>query len=243
MTTAYTVTDGVRIEEINDSTKVLILEVDSGSTTSTTTTLQASQTANRIVILPDDNDTLVGRKTTDTMTNKTIVSTTNTVRASELATTGAAVDVVSAAPPSTGQILKATSATTATWQVNTNTITNSITTATADSAVAPSGYTVINTMTITPVDGTYLVMFSTSADIDTQSSVFDIAIHNGGTITQHTERTVATGGGPTAGMDLVLHTQSIETTSESTIDVRVIRRSGAGTITFHERSLILVQVS
>lgn len=36
--------------------------------------------------------------------------------ATQLDTTGAAVDVSGASPPSTGQVLTATSATTATWQ-------------------------------------------------------------------------------------------------------------------------------
>ena len=76
----------------------------------------AAITANSTLTLPEATDTLVARATTDTLTNKTITGSTNTVHASHLRTTGAAVDVASAAPPTTGQVLTATSATTATWQ-------------------------------------------------------------------------------------------------------------------------------
>jgi len=43
----------------------------SGASSSTTTTIAAAQTANRTLTLPDATDTLVGKATTDTLTNKT----------------------------------------------------------------------------------------------------------------------------------------------------------------------------
>ena len=89
---------------------------DAAGTTSTSTTLTSSQTANRVLTLPDVTDTIVARTTTDTLTNKTITATTNTVRATQLGTTGADVVVSTSAPPSTGDILVATSATAAAWQ-------------------------------------------------------------------------------------------------------------------------------
>lgn len=69
--------------------------------------------------LPTTTDTLVGRITSDTLTNKTIIDATNNVAANSLKTTGAVVNVASAAPPTTGQVLTATGATTATWQNST----------------------------------------------------------------------------------------------------------------------------
>lgn len=59
---------------------------------------------------------LVGTTDTQTLTNKTITDTTNSVRATQLATTGADVILTTAVPPTTGQALIATSATTASWQ-------------------------------------------------------------------------------------------------------------------------------
>lgn len=61
-------------------------------------------------------DTLVARSTTDTLTNKIIVSPTNTVRATQLATTGSDVVIAASTPPTVGQTLVATSATAAQWQ-------------------------------------------------------------------------------------------------------------------------------
>jgi len=65
---------------------------------------------------------LLGDSDTQTITNKTIIGSTNTIGATQLETTGAAVVVNSADPPITGQVLRATSATTAEWVTNTSTI-------------------------------------------------------------------------------------------------------------------------
>jgi hypothetical protein len=49
-----------------------------GGTTSTRTMLSTSQTVDRTLTLPDATDTLVGKATTDTLTNKSISGSTNT---------------------------------------------------------------------------------------------------------------------------------------------------------------------
>ena len=60
-----------------DSTKRFMFNPDGGST-STRTMLSTSQTVDRTLTLPDATDTLVGKATTDTLTNKSISGTTNT---------------------------------------------------------------------------------------------------------------------------------------------------------------------
>lgn len=63
--------------DTSDPTKAI--KFDAAGTTGTSTTLLSSQTANRILTLPDATDTLVGRATTDTLTNKTINASLNTI--------------------------------------------------------------------------------------------------------------------------------------------------------------------
>lgn len=66
-------------KSLSDSTTAIVdvtdpskqIKFDAGGTASTSTTIAAAQTANRVLTLPDTTDTLVGRATTDTLSNKT----------------------------------------------------------------------------------------------------------------------------------------------------------------------------
>ena len=69
--------------------------------------------------VPTASDTIVLNATAATLTNKTLTGNTNTIEASALQTTGAAVYTNASGPPSTGQVLTATSATTADWETPT----------------------------------------------------------------------------------------------------------------------------
>ena len=64
---------------VNNSDGTLRIGFNSLGTTGTTTTIASSQTVNRVITLPDATDTLVGRNTTDTLTNKSISGLTNTL--------------------------------------------------------------------------------------------------------------------------------------------------------------------
>ncbi len=76
----FKVIKGLLIKQENSLTpdQVQILPTATGS--STVTTIQATQTVNRTVSLPDATDTLVGKNTSDILTNKTIDGDDNTIQ-------------------------------------------------------------------------------------------------------------------------------------------------------------------
>jgi hypothetical protein len=67
-------------------------------------------------LVPNVDTTLVGANATQTLTNKTIIGSTNTVAASQLRTTGSDVIIKNSSPPFSGYALIAGNATNATWQ-------------------------------------------------------------------------------------------------------------------------------
>jgi len=70
---------GAYVGVINKADSSIKLLFNPTGTASTTTTITASQTASRVLTLPDATDTLVGKATTDTLTNKTINGSSNTI--------------------------------------------------------------------------------------------------------------------------------------------------------------------
>lgn len=71
---------GILIQHEADRSKELALTVSTSATTGTRTTLEAAQTVPRVLTLPDATDTLVGKATTDVLTNKTLDGDTNVIQ-------------------------------------------------------------------------------------------------------------------------------------------------------------------
>jgi len=67
----------VNVQDSVDATKRIMFNA-AGGTTNTRTMLSSTQTVDRTLSLPDATDTLVGKATTDTLTNKTLTSPTMT---------------------------------------------------------------------------------------------------------------------------------------------------------------------
>ncbi len=84
LTTAQTLTNKklsdstTSIVNVTTATKVVKFSVG-GATTAKTSTLTFVHTDDRAITFPDATDTLVGKATTDTLTNKTIIATSNVV--------------------------------------------------------------------------------------------------------------------------------------------------------------------
>lgn len=74
----FKILKGLLIKEENTNTPKQI-EITPGGTSNTKTTILASQTTDKTLTLPDATDTLVGKATTDVLTNKSIDADTNTI--------------------------------------------------------------------------------------------------------------------------------------------------------------------
>ena len=63
---------GIIVGDASDKTKQLEISSSASATTATKMIVQATQTADRTLTLPDATDTLVGKATTDTLTSNPI---------------------------------------------------------------------------------------------------------------------------------------------------------------------------
>lgn len=74
----FKILKGLLIKEENTNSPKQI-EITPGGTSNTKTTILSSQTTDKTLTLPDATDTLVGKATTDVLTNKSIDADTNTI--------------------------------------------------------------------------------------------------------------------------------------------------------------------
>lgn len=133
-------------ETLTNTTNQLVF-----GTTNTTTINSVAPSASRIYTITDagGNDTFTMNAALQTLTNKTLTSTTNTIRATQLGTTTTDVVVSSSSAPTSGQVLTATSGTNATWQTPaTGGSVTSISAATSSITLSPNPITTTGTIDI-----------------------------------------------------------------------------------------------
>jgi len=263
----------------SDTTKRVAFQT-STATTSTTTTFIASQTGNISLTLPTNTQTLVGRTTTDTLTNKTLITpviaqivntgtltlptstdtllgrattdtltnktiqgTTNIVDANNLKTTGTAVNVSSAAPPTINQILAATSATTATWQTRLS-VDRQMASATSTITTTSTTFVTMTNMSLTTNNlggtGTYMIHFSGYCYNSNRNNSVRTELSIGGTPITATERVismVSLNGGQNTESTIAISYLATGITSGTNISV--LWNVDGNTGTFFNRQLVI----
>lgn len=81
-----------------------------------------SPNTTREITIPDEDFTLITQTSSDTLTNKTIIGSTNMIGATQFETSGAPVLITSTAPPGAGYTLVTTSTGVATWQLGSSVV-------------------------------------------------------------------------------------------------------------------------
>ena len=119
-------------------------------------------------------------------------------------------------------------------------------TSTTPDTTSSTSYTVITGMTITPGADDYVAFFTSNWFNSTAAGGedFSFAVFVGGTIVQHTERSVtgegSWGGSPVAYSQIAIFAK-VSPTGGQAVDVRWIRTGGTGSITVDDRALTLLR--
>ncbi len=125
-----------------------------GADPNKTMTFNFIHTGNRIITIPDTTDTLVTTSLSQILNNKTLTNISNDITANKLRSfDGSSITINNTSVPSPGQVLTATSATTAKWQSNSSSNTIGITLV-AGQAMA-SGITYITVACMPWLDARY----------------------------------------------------------------------------------------
>jgi hypothetical protein len=196
----------------------------SGSAASAITLLDAVATAGRVVTLPDATTTLVGRDTTDTLTNKSISGTTNTLS-----------NIGNASLTNSAITINGTS-TSLGGSVSVGTVTSVTATAGTGISITGSPITTSGTLTVTNTSPDQTVVLTAGTGISTSGTYPNFTITNtspssGGTVTSVTGTSpVVSSGGNTPAISMPAATTSVSGYLTST-DWNTFNGKGTGTVT------------
>lgn len=116
-------------------------------------------------------------------------------------------------------------------------------TATADTTTTSASDVLINTMTITPVAGTYLVWFSTCVDHSNQSVAVVVSIYAGGFLQTASVRSPIPRFN---GVGAITLTPNVATQAKVTVNgsqaIEARWKTASGTATAHQRTLTILRV-
>lgn len=153
------------------------------------------------------------------------------------------ISVASATAPSAGQVLIASSSTVASWGSATTLSTTEVS-ATADTTTTSSTDVLMNSMTITPAAGTYLVWFSSTVDHSNQAVLITASIYSGGSLSAASARAVMprfNGIGADTLSPCVATNGIVTVNGSQAIEIRW--KTPSGTATAHQRTLDILRVA
>ena len=109
-------------------------------------------------------------------------------------------------------------------------------------------YTQVNSMTLTPGEGDWLVWFSSSmVPNGTGGDTYHVALFSGGSIVPESEREIWVEGSidisPYQSYPVATHAYITGLGATDDVEVRWVRTSGSGNATMHERTLVVQQVA
>jgi hypothetical protein len=196
----------------------------SGSATSAVTLLDAVATAGRVITLPDATTTLVGRDTTDTLTNKSISGSTNTLsNIGNASLTNSAITINGTSTSLGGSI-------------SVGTVTSVDLTASTGISVSGGPVTGSGSITVTNTAPDQTVVLTAGTGISTSGTYPNFTITNtapssGGTVTSVTGTApVVSSGGNTPAISMAAATGSVNGYLTST-DWTTFNSKGSGTVT------------
>jgi hypothetical protein len=196
----------------------------SGSAASAITLLDAVSSAGHVVTLPDATTTLVGRNTTDTLTNKSISGSTNTLsNIGNSSLTNSAITINGTSTSLGGSI-------------NVGTVTSVDLTASTGISVSGGPITGSGSITVTNTAPDQTVVLTAGTGISTSGTYPNFTITNtapssGGTVTSVTGTApVVSSGGNTPAISMAAATGSVNGYLTST-DWTTFNSKGAGTVT------------